>query len=93
MEMKFKIVLIVAALGIFTVKYFHDFEELTDATVGQAAITKTCWDRHGYDVVSRWSCRSAFNHIGDMPLAMTCAFKSEADVCKNLKQISKENNQ
>jgi hypothetical protein len=80
---------VVSSLIIFSPVY----EEVTDAVVGDAAITKTCWDRHGYNFVSRWSCRATFHQVGFIGLGLTCAFNKEkkSDICENLNTISAEN--
>jgi hypothetical protein len=78
-------VLIVAASPIF--------EASQDTIVGEAAITETCFDRHGYNIFSRWSCRSAFHRIGLPAMVMGCALKkyNKNDFCDNFEKINAAN--
>ena len=69
-------------------------ESSQDVIVGDAAITQTCWDRHGYNFIGRWSCRSALQRVGFVTLAFGCGFrKGAADFCENLEKLSAENKQ
>jgi hypothetical protein len=65
-----------------------------DVTVGEAAITQTCYDRHGFNFISRWSCRSALQRVGFVGLGLSCGFsKGPNDFCDNLNKISADNDQ
>jgi hypothetical protein len=62
-------------------------DEATDTMIGDAVITKTCWDRHGVNFISRWSCRSSFHRVGLTALALSCAFGGTSDLCENFREI------
>ncbi len=69
-------------------------EEAQDEIVGDVAITRTCFDRHGYNFIGRWSCRSALHQIGLVGLGFSCGFYKDAadiDICVNLNKASAEN--
>jgi hypothetical protein len=69
-------------------------EEAQDTIVLDAAITKTCWDRHGFNFVSRWSCRSSMQRVGFLGLAVGCGLgKSKSDLCENAEKLSVENDE
>ena len=69
-------------------------ESSQDVIVGDAVITQTCWDRHGYNFISRWSCRSALERVGFFALGMACGFsKGPTDFCDNLDKLSAENDE
>jgi len=66
-------------------------ENAQDTIVLDAAITKTCFDRHGYDFVSRWLCRSGFQRMGFWGLAFACAFnKGPYDLCENADKLTQK---
>ena len=70
------------------------FEEAQDAIVYDAALTKTCYDRHGFNFLGRWSCRSSLRQVGMFAAAMSCGFNKgkKNDFCANLETMSTENN-
>lgn len=67
-------------------------ESAGDTIVLDAAITKTCWDRHGFNFIGRWSCRSTLHGIGPIGLGFMCGFaKSKQDICTNADELADEN--
>jgi hypothetical protein len=69
-------------------------ESSLDVIVGDVAITQTCWDRHGYNFIGRWSCRSALQRVGFIALGFSCGLnKGPSDFCDNLDKLSAENKQ
>ena len=70
-------------------------EESQDTLVGESLITKTCRDRHGYDVIRRWSCRSSLNRAGVAAIVTACAFKNKdrsdrSDLCTNYDRVMED---
>jgi hypothetical protein len=84
-----KRILLISFLLTAVVLGFPMIEEAQDTIVSDAAISKTCFDRHGYNFVSRWSCRSSL-HQGIVVLGIGCAFNEEIDICKNLVEMRRK---
>lgn len=68
-------------------------EDSHDVILGDVAITKTCFDRHGYNFYRRWSCRSAFHNIGMTALARGCAFRGDDDFCVTFHEVVRKDNE
>jgi hypothetical protein len=68
-------------------------EMAQDTIVYDAVVTRTCLSRHGFDFLSRWSCRSSLRQLGPMALGMGCAFNKDkkSDVCETFDKINTEN--
>jgi hypothetical protein len=73
-----------------TVLVSPGIERKHDVIVLDAAITETCWQRHGFDLFSRWSCRSSLHRIGPIGLALGCGRDSRSDLCANLERLGDE---
>ena len=80
------------ALAVAVVLISPVVESAQDAIVFDVAVTRTCWDRHGFNFVSRWSCRSSLHQIGPIAVGFACAFrKDKGDLCKTFETVAKEN--
>jgi hypothetical protein len=66
-------------------------EGVTESIAYDAAITKTCYQRHGFNFISRWACRSALHSIGAVRVSVACAVRTGSDFCDNLKIVSEAN--
>ena len=72
-------------------------ERMLDTIVIEAVIGQTCFQRHGYNFVSRWSCRSSLHSLGYQALAASCnplqqmLQQKKSDFCLNFERIVKEN--
>jgi len=73
-------------------------EQMLDTIVIEAAIGQTCFQRHGYNFVSRWSCRSTLHSFGYPALAASCnlgslGLQKKNDFCLNFERIVRENDE
>ena len=67
-------------------------EQLQDTLVFEAAVTKTCWDIHGYYFPGRWGCRSTYNQMGMKDVSIRCLINGKDDqICLNIEAIAAAN--
>ena len=52
-------------------------EASMDAGNLDRVITETCHNRHGFNLITRWSCRSHLHRMGPVALMLGCAFSPE----------------
>lgn len=85
---------IVGVLALAFVFVSPVIESSQDAIILDMGITKTCWDRHGFNLPARWSCRSSLQRAGIIAMSMACAANKggdKSDLCDNLDKLSEEN--
>lgn len=77
-------VILLAIIGLASVTFISPtIEASQDKIVVDTAITRTCYERHGFNFLSRWPCRSVLQQAGPVGLSAGCAFDTTTDFCRN----------
>jgi len=102
MESNMKLVTIIAIIvGVIFIS--PAIESSLDQRLIDAAITRTCFQHNGFNIISRWSCRSSLFKLNLIEIAFMCVshdkpvalltmlqVNSIPDLCENADQIRDE---